>query len=207
MNGEVKWLLEQTKYGEHYQAVTPMHEMSRTLQFFTHHSERIAPKLDEYSQFVGKSLIGGKGTRFEFITKACELGITIHAHFQIIASMKIHWLIAMHCFDWIHQGNAGEITVIVPCEESMTLINTLLRDIGIHEEDQMIIRVEQKMQVERVRDDRKKRSTGKARKLKEVVTFKMAQIELVRANDTKDDDEVRKVVESLGHLHQGWSGK
>ena len=203
-NEEVKWLLEDTKYGQHNQDEGLKEERRRAMDFFRNTSDRIAPDLEQYTQFVGSALISGKGTKFEFIRKAAEMGISIHARFQIITSMKHHWLIAMYCFDWIRAGNVGEITVILPVEQSMSLMHALLRDIGIHEEDQMIIRVEQQMQIQRLRDVKRKKGMGKKGRIKgeEVVVFRMQQISYSEAARLAQDGE--QIDSSKNHK---WPGK
>lgn len=164
--------------------------MEDSLRFFTHHSSRIKPEVERYTQYVIKTQVEGKVTKLEFLLKAAEMGASIEAHFQVIIEMKRDWVMAMQCFDWLQMGYTGEVTIIVPFVQSMALTHMLLKDIGICEEDQMMIQVERQMQLARVQKNKVKKGTGLKGRVKEIPTFKMTNVSPQDLAEMANDDKL-----------------
>lgn len=145
------------------------------MKYFNNICGDIEPNIERYALYVTGALNGGK-TKMEFLIKAGEMGNSIHSDVEIIAAMSIHWLIATQCFDWMRQGNEGQIMIILPCEESLALMHMLLIDLGIPEEDQTMIRVEEMMIVQHAQCKRAKKGKAKKSKVREISTFQMTEI-------------------------------
>lgn len=178
-NQEVKFLLSETKYGQHYQKVTDVQGLNDTLHIFMQHSDEIIRLIESYTEYVMTILTAENSTNMEIRAKAAGLGASIHAHSHIITAMKHHWQITMQCFDWMQKGNEGKIIVITPSVLSMPLMHKLLEDIGIREEDQKIIRVEKETMTEHV--EGKQDATDS-------VTFKMTEISSLDTEAMMEDD-------------------
>lgn len=171
MNREVKAMTDSMISLPDCNQMSEMPEMTDALLFFMLRSHEIFTLMEQYSQYIKRAFAEFKKEKLEFIIDGNGIDSAIHEHFRMITSTKHYWSIAMQCLNWTHQGNKGEITVILPGMQSMSLMHKLLRDIGIREEDKKMFRVEQQIQMDHVgpeNEERMKRSSN----------FNMTQISL-----------------------------
>ncbi len=113
--------------------------------FFRSKATGVTPQIKHYSSLVENAILMHNLTFGEFIAETKSLGASIRDNFQMLSTMKRHWMIGKMVYDWMHLGNQGQITIILPSVESMWMVRSLLKRVGIREELITRLRVEQKM--------------------------------------------------------------
>lgn len=136
--------------------------------------------LTRFTKLVVQAFSSNIGIDDDLFSGIKDLGLSIRSHFQMISAMKHHWSIAQFCYDWLQEGNEGQITIIVLYPETTSLLNSLLDGIGIRGDKRKVYRVEKQIPTINVKNKKQKKGTTRKDKKEKQPTFLMTQISNLR---------------------------